>query len=276
MDSTQVAGRFPDELEAPAAYHPEDRSAVRSVDRAVALLVALGDSEEPAGITELGARVGLNKSTVSRLLHTLKRHGLVEQEAGTSTYRLGVTVVRLGGRAEKMLDLKSIALPALALASRSVHETTALGMLKEGHVVPVAWSDPAGISHDRSDRQLPVHATASGKILLSCQPEREVVRLAKLGFTPFTPNTIVRVDLLLEELSRVRKRGFATAFGESEASVNAVAVPVFDQRDAVVAALEVRGCRARVHPSRIPELVERIRAAAASITEGLGGIAAMT
>ena len=275
MDLTQVAGRLPDRLEAGVACPPEDRNAVRSVDRAVALLVALGDAEEPARVTELAARMGLNKSTVSRLLLTLKRHGLVEQDKGTSAYRLGVTIVRLGGQAERMLDLRSIALPALAEVSRSVHETSALGTLRDGHVVPIAWSDSAGISYDRSDRQLPVHATAAGKILLSSQPEREVVRLSKLGFTPYTPNTIVRVDLLLEELARVRKRGFATAFGESEPTVNAVAVPVFDQRATVVAALEVRGCRSRIHPSRVPELIERIRSAAASITEGMGGVASM-
>lgn len=275
MNLDQSAGRFGDEIEAGAARLAADKNEVRSVDRAVTLLVALGDSGQPARVTELAARMGLNKSTVSRLLITLRKHGLVEQDMGTGAYRLGVTVVRLGGQAEKMLDLRSIAVPALAMASRSLHETSALGTLKDGRVVPIAWSDPAGISYDRSDRSLPAHATAAGKVLLSGLPERDVVRLAKIGFTPFTPNTIVRLDLLLEELARVRRRGFATAFGEGEPTVNAVAVPVVDQRDAVVAALEVRGCRARVHPSRVPELVELIRAAAASITEGLGGVVAM-
>ena len=50
----------------------------------------------------------------------------------------------------------------------------------------------------------------------------------------------MRLDLLLEEIARVRRRGFATAFGEHEPAVNAVAMPVFDQRGSVVAALEVR------------------------------------
>ncbi|HEY5473719.1 MAG TPA: IclR family transcriptional regulator C-terminal domain-containing protein, partial [Candidatus Limnocylindrales bacterium] len=110
--------------------------------------------------------------------------------------------------------------------------------------------------------------------LLASQPEREVIRLSKIGFTPYTSHTIVRVDLLLEELARVRKRGFATAFGEHEPSVNAIAVPVFDQRASVVATLEVRASGNRITPSRVPELVDRAREAAAIITNHIGGVVA--
>jgi len=89
----------------------------------------------------------------------------------------------------------------------------------------------------RSNRsQLSPARDGPGKVLLASLPEREVIRLSKIGFTPYTSHTIVRVDLLLEELARVRKRGFATAFGEHEPAVNAIAVPVFDQRASVVAA----------------------------------------
>ena len=84
----------------------------------------------------------------------------------------------------------------------------------------------------------------------------------------------MRVDLLLEELARVRRRGFATAFGEFEPTINAIAVPVFDQRRSVVAALEVRASGNRILPSRVPELVERARETAAVITARIGGIAA--
>jgi DNA-binding IclR family transcriptional regulator len=82
------------------------------------------------------------------------------------------------------------------------------------------------------------------------------------------------VDLLLEELARVRRRGFATSFGEHEPSVNAIAVPVFDQRAAIVAALQVRASGNRITPSRVPELADRAREAAAVITDHIGGVVA--
>ena len=57
-----------------------DGNAVRSVDRAASLLLALGESAGEAGVTELARRLGLHKSTASRLLATLERRGLVEQD----------------------------------------------------------------------------------------------------------------------------------------------------------------------------------------------------
>jgi DNA-binding IclR family transcriptional regulator len=274
MELTQTVGTFAVTTAARALCPATDRRAVRSVDRAIALLLALGESEQPVGVTDLAARIGLHKSTVARLVLTLRNGGLVEQDKGSSGYRLGVAMIRLGGQAERMVDLRSIALPELSKVSLSVKETSTLGAMRAGNVVAIAWADASGIAHDSSNWNLPLHATASGKVLLSSQPEREVVRLSRIGFAPYTSNTIVRVDQLLEELARVRQRGYATAFGENDPSVNAVAVPVFDQRAAVVAALEIRGPRAHIHPSRVPELIDRIRKSSASITQAMGGTAA--
>jgi DNA-binding transcriptional ArsR family regulator len=90
-----------------------DGNAVRSVDRAAALLLALGESHGEAGVTELARRLGLHKSTASRLLATLEKRGLVEQDDETGKYRLGIVVLRLAETAERTLDLRSIAMPEL-------------------------------------------------------------------------------------------------------------------------------------------------------------------
>jgi DNA-binding IclR family transcriptional regulator len=251
----------------------QDANGVRSVDRAASLLLALGDWDGDAGVTEIARRLGLHKSTASRLLATLEKRGLVEQDPDSGRYRLGLALVRLGGQAEKALDLRSIAMRELKIVARSVKDTVTLSVLEGDSVRTIAWSDAMGMSHQISSR-LPLHATAPGKVLLSDRPERDVMRLARIGFRPYTPHTIVRADLLLEEISRVRKRGFATSFGEHQSTVNAVAVPVFDRRSAVVAALEVRAAGQRIPPSRVPELIASIRDAAATITGLIGGVVA--
>ena len=107
-----------------------DGNAVRSVDRAAALLLALGDSPGEAGVTELARRLGLHKSTASRLLATLQKRGLVEQDDETGKYRLGLVVIRLAEKAERTLDLRGIALPELERLARLTHETTGLGVLE--------------------------------------------------------------------------------------------------------------------------------------------------
>ena len=135
--------------------------------------------------------------TASRLLTTLQLRGLVQQDGDSGKYRPGLAFVRLAGHAEKTLDLGSIARPQLAGLARAVNETTTLNRLEGDRVITVAWSDPARMGHDRTGRNLPLHASASGKVLLSDLPEREVIRLAKIGFMPYTSHTIVRADLLL-------------------------------------------------------------------------------
>lgn len=252
-----------------------DGNAVRSVDRAAALLLALGESQGEAGVTELARRLGLHKSTASRLLATLQRRGLVEQDDETGKYRLGIVVIRLAERAERTLDLRSIALPELERLARLTHETTGLGVVDTETLLTVAQVDGPNLIAvgDWTGRSTPLHCVASGKVLLAALAEREVVRIVRRGLVTYTERTIVELEPLLEELARVRRRGYATAIGEYETGLNAVAAPVHDARGNVVAAVDIWGPAFRLTPRRIPELAVQAREAAAAISVRLGGAA---
>jgi len=253
-----------------------DGGAVRSVDRAAALLLALGECSAEAGVTELARRLGLHKSTASRLLSTLQRRGLVEQDEETGKYRLGLVVIRLAERAERTLDLKGLALPELERLARATGETIGLGVLEGDACLTVAQVDGPGMiaCPDWTGRTTLLHCTASGKVLLAALAERDVLRIARPGLAPCTERTIATLETLMEELARVRRRGFATAFSEWIAGTNAIAVPVLDARGRVVASLGVWGPSSRITPARVTEIVTQARAAAAAITTRLGGAAA--
>src|SRR5437764_1360176 len=97
-----------------------------------------------------------------------------------------------------------------------------------------------------------------------CDGEAGVTELARRrGLHKLTDRTITGLEPLLEELAKVRRRGYATAFGEFESSLNAVAAPVYDARGHVAAAVDVWGPSFRVTPTRVPELVQQVRASAA-------------
>ncbi len=253
-----------------------DGNAVRSVDRAAALLLALGETQGLAGVTELARRLGLHKSTASRLLATLEKRGLVEQDDETGKYRLGLAVIRLAGRAEQTLDRGRIAGPELERLARATHDIAALAIWEHERVVVAAQADPPSVVAlaDWTGRSIPLHATAAGKVLLASVPERDVLRIVRAGLPAYTERTIVGLEQMLEELARVRRRGFAVAMGELESGLNAVAAPVHDARGTVVAAVELRGGAIRLPASRLPELVASVREAASTITLRLGGAAA--
>jgi DNA-binding IclR family transcriptional regulator len=252
-----------------------DGNAVRSVDRAAALLLALGESPGAAGVTELARRLGLHKSTASRLLATLERRGLVEQDDETGKYRLGLVVIRLAERAERTLDLRGLALPELERLARLTHETTSLGVLDGDQLLTVAQVDGPNLVAvgDWTGRATPLHCVAPGKVIMAALAEREVVRIVKRGLPRCTERTIVDLEPLLEELARIRRRGYATAIGEYELGLNAVAAPVHDARGQVIAAVDVWGPTFRLTPRRIPELAAQVRETAAAISVRLGGAA---
>ena len=84
-------------------------SSVRSIERAITILKAFSPEKEELSVTELGRQLGLHKSTVSRLLTSLQREGLVENNPVTRKYRLGITLVALGGLVLQRLDLPPVA-----------------------------------------------------------------------------------------------------------------------------------------------------------------------
>ena len=69
---------------------------------------------------------------------------------------------------------------------------------------------------DWTGRATPLHCVASGKVLLSALAEREVLRIVRRGLVSYTERTITELEPLLEELARIRRRGYATAIGEYE------------------------------------------------------------
>jgi len=282
--SAPAPANAPAPVNAPAPAGPAERSdrelldgsAVRSVDRAAALLLALGDFPAEAGVTELARKLGLHKSTASRLLATLQRRGLVEQDEESGKYRLGLVVIRLAARAEKTLDLRTLARPDLERLARATRETVSLGVLDGDRCLTVAQVDGPNMvaCADWTGRTTPLHCVASGKVLLAALAERDILRLVKKGLAPCTDRTITALEPLFEELARVRRRGFATAFSEWEPGQNAVAAPVQDARGRVIASVVIWGPAYRIVPGRVADLAAEARAAAGAISIRLGGSAA--
>jgi len=189
----------------------------------------------------------------------------VEQDDDSGKYRLGLAVVRLGGHAERTLDLRSSCHAGAREPRPHGRGGDGLSRTLEGDtVLTIAYSD----GHGHEPR--PIRATTRlsmrrrrARSSWPTKPEREVIRLSKIGFTPYTSHTIVRVDLLLRRVGRVRRRGFRHRLREFEPTVNAIAVPLFISETSVVAALG----GASLGPSDPPEpragLVERARETAA-------------
>ena len=114
------------------------------------------------------------------------------------------------------------------------------------------------------------HATGLGKALLAALPEEDVpALLGSKPLTRLTVNTIGDVETLMEELSRIRERGFA--FNNEETAIGLKCVAVAADLPAVgSAAVSVSGPAADYTDERIPIFVEEVKATVAALEDALG------
>jgi DNA-binding IclR family transcriptional regulator len=214
---------------------------VAAVERAIAVLDVLADGAGPRGVNELARALGAHPSTVSRLLGTLAEAGLVEREAGSGHYRLGLRLAYWGSAAIAGRDLRELARPLLVEISDLTGETATLSLAAGTEAVTADYvaSSQSVLSQARVGRASVGHATAVGKVLLAFRPDALAALPAELE--PFTDVTIVDRAQLERELAEVRSRGYGEASGEREVGLHAIAVPVLDGRGELAAVLGLQG-----------------------------------
>ena len=215
---------------------------VQSVDRAVAILDALSDAGGFLGVTDLSNELGLHKSTVHRLLVSLKRGGLVEREPRTRKYRMGVRLIEFGYAVLNTRGLPQVSLPYLHYLADTVEEITYLAIRDEDRVLNVLQVPAPHLVQSVSWLGSgSLYSTSTGKIFLAHMRRDEVESYLEQGLGRHTNNTITDADQLRAQLEAVRERGYATSWEEQEEGVNAVAVPIWNSRKEVVAAIGVVG-----------------------------------
>lgn len=209
-----------------------------TVERAVAVLVALGDSPTELGTNEIARRTGINASTVSRLLATLGRDEMVQRVADTGRYRLGPRLIQLGNAALDRVDLRAAARPHLAALCEATGETATLSIPGDRSTVTVDFAQsPSSVrSVAQIGRPSVAHATATGKVFLAHGGQTLDGPLPA-----YTPNTVTDREELAREIAQIREHGWAWALREREADLNAIAAPVLDSRQRLTAVLGVQG-----------------------------------
>lgn len=249
-----------------------DSGLIQSVQRAVRLLKAFDGADGDLGVTELSRRVGLHKSTVSRLLATLEREGLVERSPTSDGYRLGFLLVRLAGQAPHFGDLRSAAHPIMLELSNHSHETVHLAVLDGDEVINIEQIAGSHFVRERNwvGQRTPLHCVANGKALLACQPPSMLERLLSQPLQRFTDRTITDPARLRADLQLLHERGYAQALGEIEEGLHAVAAPIRDASGQVVGAVSVSGPAYRVTPDRLAELGSMVVRGARAISERMG------
>jgi DNA-binding IclR family transcriptional regulator len=246
-------------------------SGTRVLDRSLAMLFALGEAEGPLPVAELSRRAGVPPSTAYRLADELEGHGLIERDDGGLA--LGFRLLELARRLEDRLA-PSLLEPARGIMRElaHTHHETALLTAPAGRLAigldAVEPPRPVRLSFGRW-RVAPMHAGASGKVLLAFLSPRSADRvLAAVDGELDASGRPVDTEHLRRELEQVRERGVAVTHGELDRGVSGVAAPVLAAGGRPVAGLTLAGPTERVGPEA-DRLSDAVREGARAIERAL-------
>ncbi|MEW6522742.1 MAG: IclR family transcriptional regulator [Bacillota bacterium] len=246
---------------------------VQSVDRALALLEALAEVGNAAGLVELSERVDLDASTAHRLLQTLQARGFVRQEEGTRRYSLGLRAFEVGNAVDFVNELRHASRPVLETLAERSQETTNM-VIRSGWKASIIeyWPGQHFLRVQAEvGRVMPLHATASGKVLLAaCAPDEIEAFLRQGRLAALTPRTVTSPDEIRQDQQWVRAHGYAVDDEEFETGVRCVAAPVRNRDGRVVAAVSISGPTVRMQSGELNQYIQMVRRAGADISRNLG------
>ncbi|PZP16905.1 MAG: IclR family transcriptional regulator, partial [Kocuria rhizophila] len=104
----------------------DQRTSNSVIDNALAVLRCFSTEEPLLGVTEIAHRVGIHKSTASRLLSTLESSDLVERDPMSRQFRLGMGLISVAAPLLANMDVRRVAYPVLQDLTSQSGETTAL------------------------------------------------------------------------------------------------------------------------------------------------------
>jgi len=244
---------------------------VHSVDRAISILQVLA-RRGPMTVTEIAAELAVHKSTVFRLLHTLERRGLVDQNGSRGKYQLGYGVVQLAAGATRKLDLTVISRRICESLAEEIGETVDIDIDDGDAVLSIdqVQGSAAMTTVSWIGRRTPFHATSSGKVFLAFK-SGEALRTCLAGrLERYTTNTITDRQQLNQALAAVRERGYGFTLEEYEIGLAAIAAPIRDLEGHIVGTVSTSGPTFRINPDTIPSLAEQVVATATEISQRIG------
>lgn len=253
-------------------------SIVQSVERTLTILEVLADQNDGMGVTEISEKVNLHKSTVYRLLSTLISKGYVQQNLDTNKYRTTLKLYELGMKRVQNIDIVSASKEHSEQLMLSVNEVVHLVVRDNNEIVYVDKVDANNTIRMASTigKRSPMYCTSVGKAILAYLSNEDVEGIwEETDIVRNTPNTIVSLEVLKEELKEIRKLGYALDNEENEPNVSCVGAPIFDQSGNIAGAISISGPSVRVQDKGIGKIAQQVTKYAQLISQELGFVKLM-
>lgn len=243
----------------------------KALENGIAVLEAVS-SKRACTVTEIAEVLGLNKSTVSRIIKTFIRKDIIERSRTSGMYSVGPAILRMSNRYYKMRNLAGQIKSTMEAVCRQVEESVHLCALSNDGAVVVEQVESASrlVVNAKIGNREPLHASSVGKCLLAYAEEDErQIMLSNIRYERFTEKTITTEERMLEELANIRREGYSIDDNELSLDIRCVAVPVFDSRGRCIYSMGVSGANSHMTTEKIRFIVEKLTMAVRPLMETL-------
>lgn len=248
----------------------DDRYTVPALMRGLQLLMQFNRNERELTGADLARRLDLPRASVFRMLQTLEQGGFVERVGDGASYKLGLSVLRLGFEFLASMELTEHGRPVIETLRDATGYSAHLVVRDAREVVFIAKAaGRSALFHSiQVGARLPAHATVLGRLLLSGMDMAALSQLypeAELPtYTPRTPTTLKALKVLIDQ---DRANGYGVSQGGFETGISTIAAPVFNDRSEVTAAVSIAVPAQKINDTELADLVEHVKTAAAQLTD---------
>ncbi|RCK40174.1 hypothetical protein TH25_24905 [Thalassospira profundimaris] len=262
-------------MSGPAVTEKRTDFGVPPITRAVRLLRAIANGERAENMSATARALGINRTTLMRILATLEEERFIEKHPDGHGYRIGLGLVAIAAMGSPTKDLTDLAPPIVRKLAQDLGLSAHLGVLDKSNVIYLMRERPNTplASNIQPGSHIPAYATTLGRAILATWNPKDVQALfegvAFESFTDATPNSLPK---LLEALDRDRKSGISSSEGYYLPGVWSLGTAVRDQSGTAIAALNVTGTPQHfTEPDeRREEIAAVLKQAAKDLSERLG------
>lgn len=244
-----------------------------TIDKVFTILETISHRPEGISLAELFKTTKIAKTTIFRILETLKAREYVSFDTITERYALDIKSLELGIKGLMNINLVEVSIPYLKTLSSKTCETCFLGVYNHGYVVYLYKSEGTMSiqTNARLGSRLPAYCTGIGKALLAHQPQDEIDRILNKPLPKITDKTITDRVALYNVLADIRLQGYSFDNEENEEGLTCVARPIFNYTGSIVGAISVAGPTHRMIP-KIDSVIQESLQVSRIISRRLGHI----
>ncbi|CAN7699804.1 IclR family transcriptional regulator [Bosea sp. LjRoot237] len=246
---------------------------VPGLHRGLRVLEIVAAAQRPLSITDIASELGLTRSSVFRLVYTLRHMGFLEEEQ-TKHFTLGPRVLNIGFAFLASKDIIEIARPELEALRDDTQVSAHLAIRDERDVLYLSCVQTRSgfLSNMNVGSRVPAYASPMGWLLLSGLPPAELTVLFRNEtFVPLTDQTPTSVKALLDIVKQAGQRGYVISRGAMEASGSSISTPIINRRKEIVGAIDISGPDSAFNLGEIEgRYLSAVQATAARISQRMG------